>query len=94
MLASSDDTYFLKKHRDLLKLPEDFILYTIDVVGFYSDIFNEEGLRILRETLDKRKNKIVSRNSLVELAELVVKDNIFKFNERFVKQKTRNNNRH
>ena len=61
---------FLKKLRDLPDLPEDSIICTIDVVGLYPSIPNEEGLSFLRNTLDKRSNKNVTTDTLIELAEL------------------------
>ena len=42
---------FLKNLRDLRDLPEDSIICTIDVVGLYPSIFNEESMRFLRNVL-------------------------------------------
>ena len=81
-----DTNDFLKKLRDLPDLPEDSIICTIDVVGLYPSIPNEEGLRFLRNTLDKRSNKKVTTDTLIELAELVLQNNYFEFNERYLKQ--------
>ena len=57
------------------------------MVRFYPNTSNEEGLRCLKEVLDKRQNKTVSNKSLIELTELVLKDSYFKFNDRSRKQK-------
>ena len=81
-----DTNDFLKKLRDLPDLPEDSIICTIDVVGLYPSIPNEEGLSFLRNTLDKRSNKNVTTDTLIELAELVLQNNYFEFNERYLKQ--------
>ena len=84
-----DTNDFLKKLRDLPDLPQDSIICTIDVVGLYPSIPNEEGLRFLRNVLDKRSNKNVSTDTLIELAELVLQNNFeynFEFNERYLKQ--------
>ena len=81
-----DTNNFLKKLRDLPYLPEDSIICTIDVVGLYPSIPNEEGLRFLRNVLENRSNKNVSTDTLIELAELVLKSNHFEFNERYLKQ--------
>ena len=75
-----DTNDFLKKLRDLPDLPEESIICTTDVVGLYP-IPNEEGLRILRNVLAKRSNKNVSTDTLIELAELVLQNNYFEFNE-------------
>ena len=53
----------------------------MDVVGFYPNILHDGGLSALRDEKD------VSHDTLVELAELVLKNNIFKFNEKNLKQK-------
>ena len=47
---------------------------------------NEEGLRFLRNLLQKRSNKNVTTGTLIELAELVLQDNYFEFKERYLKQ--------
>ena len=63
---------FLKKFRDFPDVPEESIICIIDVVGLYPSIANEEGLRFLRNVLEKRSNKNVSTDTLIELAELVL----------------------
>ena len=81
-----DTNDFLKKLRILPDLPQDSIICTIDVVGLYHNIPNEEGLRFLRNVLEKRSNKNVSTDTFIELAELVLQNNYFEFNERHLKQ--------
>ena len=63
------------------------ILCTMDVVGLYSNIPHGEGLASLRRFLEARDSKQVSSNTLTELAELVLKNNIFEFDEKTFKQK-------
>ena len=41
-----------------------------------------EGLSALRKRLVEREEKDVSTDTLIELAELVLKNNIFSFNEK------------
>ena len=53
-----DSNNFLKKLRDLPDLPGESIICTIDVVGLYPSIPNEEGLRIVRNVLEKISNKM------------------------------------
>ena len=48
----------------------------MDVVGLYSNIPHDEGLLALRKRLDEREENDVSTGTLVELAELVLKNNI------------------
>ena len=53
----------------------------------YPNIPNEVGLLFHKEALDKWQNKTVSTESLIELAELVLRNKYFEFNDRFKKQK-------
>ena len=78
---------FLKKLRSLPNLPDDIILCTADVVGLYPNIPHDEGLSVLRKRLDLRQEKDVTTSTLVELAEVVLKNNIFTFMEKTSKQK-------
>ena len=82
-----DTNDFLRKLQKLPKLPDDAILCTIDVVRLYPDILNDESLLCLKKALDKRRNKTVPTESLIELAEIVLKNYEFEFNDRFRKQK-------
>ena len=68
------------------QLPEGAILCTFEVVGFYPNIPHEEDLASLRRFLDARTEKKVTTETLVELAEIVLKSNIFQFNEKTLKQ--------
>jgi hypothetical protein len=53
---------------------------SIDVVGLYTNIPTEEGIEAMRKTLEARKDKTVSTNTLIKLLEHVLKLNIFEFN--------------
>ena len=77
----------IRKLQNLLKLPDDAILCTTDVVGLYRNIPNGKGLLFLKNALDKRRNKNVSTEFFIELADLVLKKNHFEFIYRFRKQK-------
>ena len=74
-----DTNDFLKKLRSLPNLPDDIILCTVDVVGLYPNIPHDEGLSALRKRLDLRQEKDVTTSTLVELAEVVLKNNVFTF---------------
>ena len=82
-----DTNDFLKKIRDLPDMPEDVILCTIDVTGLYPNIPHEDGLEAIREALDTREDQTISTDTLVELAELVLKNNYFEHNGNTYKQK-------
>ena len=78
---------FLNKLRSLLKLPDNIILCKVDVVGLYPNIPREEGLPALRKRLDNLMEKYISSGTLCDLAEVVLKNNIFKFCKKTLKQK-------
>ena len=82
-----DTNDFLKKLRSLPNLPDDIILCTVDVVGLYHNIPHDEGLSTLCKRLDGRQEKDVTTSALVELAEVVLKNNIFIFKGKTLKQK-------
>ena len=77
-----DTNHFLSKLKSLGKLPQGAILCTIDVVGLYPNIPHSKGLTSLRRFLELRGNKQISRDTLTELAEIVLKNNIFEFDEK------------
>ena len=84
-----DTTEFLKKFRSLPKLPDSIILCTMDVVGLYPNIPHEEGLSVLRKRLETRKEKYVSTDTVIDLAEVVLKNNIFVFGEKHFRKNGR-----
>ena len=57
------------------------------VVGHYPNILHGEGLASLRRFLETRDNKQISSDTLTELAEVVLRNNIFEFDEKNFKQK-------
>ena len=81
-----DTNDFLRKLSNLPSLSEDVILCTIDAVGLYPNIQHEGGLAAIKEDLDKRDDKSISTETLMELAECVLKNNIFEHNEDLYKQ--------
>ena len=76
----------MKKVKELGQLPEGTILCTIDVVGLYPNIPHDEGLAFLKDFLDSRVDKQVTTDTLIELTELVLKNNIFEFSDKTYKQ--------
>ena len=84
--TSKDKNDFLCKLVSLPPLPNDVILCTIDVVSLYPNIPHDEGLIAMRKTLDLQKDKRNSSASFIELAECVLKNNIFEHNLSFYKQ--------
>ena len=82
-----DTNDIVRTLRDLPALPKDTLLCTIDVVGLYPNIPHSDGLDAIRKALDQRIDKNISIKSLLDLAEGVIKNNIFEHNNRFFKQK-------
>ena len=59
----------------------------MDVVGLYPNISHGEGLASFRWFLEIRDNKHIACDTLTELSEVVLKNNIFEFDEKTFKQK-------
>ena len=55
-------------------------LVTADAVGLYPSIPHNVGLRALKEALDKREQKKIPTEDLLQMAEFVLKNNFFEFN--------------
>ena len=55
-------------------------------MGLYPNTLHDEGLIAMRKALDLRKDKRISTESLIKLAECVSKNNIFEHNLSFYKQ--------
>ena len=78
---------FLRKLSSLSSLPQDVLLCTVDVVGLYPNIPHDEGLQALKLALDEREDKNISTESLLDLADCVLKNNVFEHNGKIYKQK-------
>ena len=76
-LYIKNTNHFLSKLKTIGKLPQGAILCTIDVVGLYPNIAHSEGLTSLRRFLELRDNKQIPSDTLIELAEIVLKNSIF-----------------
>ena len=72
-----------------LHVPEDAFLVTADVAGLYPNILHEAGLKLLKETLDRRREKKISTEDLVKMAEFVLKNNYFEFDRSVYQQVSR-----
>ena len=68
-----DTNKFLRKLRFLPKLPDGIILCTMDVEGLHPNMPRGEGLSALRKRLETRKEKYVSTDTIIDLAEVVLK---------------------
>ena len=79
--------HFLNKIKKLGSLPDEAILCTMEVAGLYPNLPHGEGLASFRRFLETRDNQQISSDTLTELAEVVLKNNIFDFDEKTFKQK-------
>ena len=75
-----------KKTRNLGPISENAILVTADVVGLYTSIPHEAGLKALREVLDKREQHTIPTSELIKMADFVLKNNYFQFNRQIKQQ--------
>ena len=75
-----DSSKFVTKIKHLKNIPDNTLLMTAYVVGFYPNRPHEAELRVLREALDRREEKKIYTEDLVKMAELVLKNNYFEFN--------------
>ena len=81
-----DSGDFLKKIKNVGSLPENAILVTADVVGLYPSIPHEAGLQALEETLENRNHKQISAHKLVKMAQFVLQNKFFEFNNDVLQQ--------
>ena len=82
-----DTNDFLKKLFNLPKLSDNVLLCTVDVVGLYPSIPHKDGLEALHLALSNREDKSVSTESLLELAQCVLENNVFEHDGKVFKQK-------
>ena len=64
------------------------IVNPADVVGLYSIIAHQRGLKTLKEALPKRDIKKIPTEDLVNMAEFVLNSNIFEFDNKTYHQKS------
>ena len=63
--------WFYKQNEELKDIPKDSILVTADVAESYSSISHKASLKALEKRLDRMKNRKISTNDLIKLAEFV-----------------------
>ena len=85
-LYIKDTNHFLSKLKSLDKLQQGAILCTIYIVDLYPNIPHSEGLASLQRFLELRDKKQISSDTLTELTEILLKHNIFEFDEETFRQ--------
>ena len=77
---------FINKSRKLGKIPDNAIPVATDVVVLYPSFRQNVWLKALKEALDKRKQKKNTTEDLVQMAEFVLKNIFFEFNNQIKQQ--------
>ena len=72
-----DSEDFINKIGQIGDIPDNAILVTADRVGLYPSIPNNAGLKATKNTLDKRKQKHIPTEKIINMAEFVLKNNSF-----------------
>ena len=80
-----DVTYMPSWYSGIINLFLIFLIYIYIYIYIYTP--HGEGLVSLCRFLETRDNKQISSDTLMELAEVVLKNNIFEFDENTFKQK-------
>ena len=78
-----DTTDFLRKIRDIGRLPDNSIIATLDVTSLYTNIPNNEAIESVKKVLEthRRPTSNPKTDSLLKLLEMVLTMNNFQFNE-------------
>ena len=71
-----DSTDFINKIGQIGDIPENAILVTADVVGLYPSIPHKAGLKAIKNALEKRKQKHISTEKVMNMGELVLKNSL------------------
>ena len=74
-----DSGDFIRKIKRIGSVPKNVILVIADVVGLYPSI-THVALKALKQALDKREQKKIPTEDLLNMAEFVLKSNFFEFN--------------
>ena len=80
-----DTADFLGKLKAAGEVPKGTILVTADVVGLYPSILHSEGLDIVKKHYENYPNKKVSTEDIVNMADFILKNNLFEFDSKFYK---------
>ena len=70
----------------MTNLPNYIISCSVDVVALYPNIPHDEGMSVLQKRLELRREKKVSTSTLVKLTKVVLKNNVFTFGKKALKQ--------
>ena len=74
-----DTTDFIHKKENLV-LPDNYILFTMDVTSLYTNIPNDEGIRAVAKCLQKNPPSMAPPHVIIRLLKEVLEKNNFSFN--------------
>ena len=77
-----DTGHFLRKIRDIGKVPKNAILVTMDVSSLYTNIPHREGLSAAARALEARTNRSIPTRVLIKFLSLILNLNNFCFNDK------------
>ena len=75
-----DTKDFLTKQNDIRHIPKESLLVTLDVKSLYTNIPNNDGIKVVREAYDKYPFKSVSTKVIITFLCLILNLNNFIFN--------------
>ena len=75
-----DTQDFLKKLEKVKDIPLESLLVTLDVKSLYTNIPNNEGIKAVKESYEKYKEKTVSTKVIITFLSLILTLNNFVFN--------------
>lgn len=81
-----DTKHFLNIIQEIHSLDEDEIMVTIDVSALYTSIPHSEGLEAVRSALTAHPNPHIGTDVIIFLLEIVLKNNTFKFDNKYYHQ--------
>ena len=82
-----DTNNFLNNLKDMGRFLKGAILVTIDVIGLHPHIPHNEGWAAIRKILNTRTSPEIPTDEIVDLAELVLRNNNLEFNDKHFLQK-------
>ena len=77
---------FIDKMKMIGKIPEGSFIVTADVVGLYPSIPHNKGISALKQELEEQRSTKIPNNDLVKLAEFVLENDLFEFNDKVKQQ--------
>ena len=83
---SPDFLRFIEELNESGAIEEDDIIVTVDVSALYTNIQQDEGIEAVRNILDAHNDDKAHNCFILELLELILKHNIFEFDEKLYRQ--------